>query len=130
MQFSSRDGWHAASYITGPHHNTLALALGPAGTPLSVERLAATGGCTHQPLDTHKILQLVSDGVKAANAKLGTSYTVAGIRIVENDTPPEAIYGVLAECILHRIASGKAFDGSATVSETLDRGGARPSRPQ
>lgn len=47
----------------------------------------------------------VLEGVAMANKELGTDYAVTHIRYVENDTPPEVVYALLARSIIQRIES-------------------------
>jgi hypothetical protein len=107
----------AVSRITGPTHNLLQLKLlsSPAGD-LVCEQLAGQGGCRHAPLDEESLIRFVLEGVQLANSRLGTSYAVSHIRYVQDDTPPEAIYGFLATSLLEHLHSGGAFEpGNARV---------------
>jgi hypothetical protein len=58
--------------------------------------LPAIGACAHSPLDATQILLAAEKGVELANQQLGTTYRVAQIRYVENDTPPEITYCSMA----------------------------------
>lgn len=54
-------------------------------------------------------MQAVLEGVAEANTRFGTSYFATHIRYVENDTPPEIVYGFLAQKIVERVVEGGAF---------------------
>ena len=110
MHFVRLGEFLAASRITGPKHNLLQIRLGGSGDGLPVcERLSATGGCKHTPLDEGWIIKHVLDGVAEANQQLGTTYAVSHIRYVENDTPPEVVYGFMALRIVEHLHTGGEF---------------------
>lgn len=71
----------------------------------SCERLAPQDCCGHAPLDETKVIAAVLEGVAMANKELGADYAVTHIRYVENDTPPEVVYALLARFIIQRIES-------------------------
>ncbi|MGH9752193.1 MAG: hypothetical protein ACREA2_05360, partial [Blastocatellia bacterium] len=107
MHFSRDDKFFSASRITGPTHNLLQIRLskGSAPGPTCV-RLPPQGSCVHAPLDEAKVVAAVLEGVAIANKDLGADYAVTHVRYVENGTPPEAVYALLARSIIQRIESG------------------------
>jgi hypothetical protein len=115
MQYVRLGEFFAVSRITGPSHNLLQMRLSnsPQG-PIICEQLSATGVCRHGTLNEDAIAMAVLEGVTLANSQLGSSYVVSHIRYVENDTPPETVYGMLAVKILQHVHSGGVFvPGSA-----------------
>ena len=111
MQYYSQNGFYCVSRITGPSHNILQLKLSHEGgcTPLC-ECLPAAGGCDHGQLDKAGVLAQVINGVKAANKELGTSFVVAHIKYIINDSPSISVYRHLAQCIVERLANGEEFN--------------------
>ncbi|WP_115561027.1 hypothetical protein [Xanthomonas arboricola] len=109
MHFVRLGEFLATSRITGPTHNLLQIRLGGSGDALVCERLPATGECRHAPLADDQLIKHVIDGVAAANQQLGTTYVVSHIRYVENDTPPEVVYGFMARRIVEHLHSGGEF---------------------
>ncbi len=71
---------------------------------------ALPGFCDgHGKLDAAAIVRSVLEGLKQANSKFGTEYTVGHIQYGAGDNPPEAVYGVLMFKIVERLASGATF---------------------
>jgi hypothetical protein len=116
MQFVKLGDFFAAVRITGPSHNLLQIRLSSSEQEQIVcERLPATGDCRHAPLDEEEIVRAVQEGVAAANQELGSRYVISHIKYVENDTRPEAVYGVMAKRILqHHHAGGEFALGSGS----------------
>ena len=111
MQYVRLGEFLAVARITGPTHNLLQIRLASVvDEPLVCERLQATGGCRHAPLNEEELVQSVLNGVAETNQHLGTAYVVSHIRYVENDTPPESVYGHLAGCILEHLHAGGEFE--------------------
>lgn len=102
MQFSREGPYHRVARITGPRHNLLDLEIVEGTEPIApvLEELPQIGTCSHEPLDHQSVMRHVLGGVKAANAKLGTTYSVRSIRIVRNDTPPAEVYEMLAALLV------------------------------
>ncbi len=115
MHFTQLGEFLAASRITGPKHNLLAIRLGGSGDPLVCDRVPAMGGCKHTPLDEDQLIKNVLDGVAEANQQLGTTYAVSHIRYVENDTPPEVVYAFMAMRIVERLHNGGEFAQGAST---------------
>ncbi|MBD2100400.1 hypothetical protein [Leptolyngbya sp. FACHB-261] len=110
MHFTKRGNFYQASRITGPRHNFLAIALKPGHTRETViEALPPVGECRHAALSAEAILSSVTEGVVEANSRFGTDYGVSHIYYVENDTPPEAVYGFMAHEIIKQLNSGGEF---------------------
>ena len=118
MHFVRLGEFLAVSRITGPTHNLLQIRLDGTGSRPICERLPAVGGCSHKPLDEDALVRYVLEGVAEANGELGTAYSVAHIRYVENDTPPEVVYGFMAMRLIERLHSGGEFiPGGTKVGE-------------
>jgi len=100
MHFVRLGEFLAASRITGPKHNLLQIRLGSAGGPPVCERLPAKGGCKHAPL---------------TEDQLGAAYAVSHIRYIENDTPPEVVYGFMAMRIVEHLHNGGEFTQGASA---------------
>jgi len=115
MHFVRLGEFLAASRITGPKHNLLQIRLGSAGGPPVCERLPATGGCKHAPLTEDQVIKHVLDGVAEANQQLGAAYAVSHIRYIENDTPPEVVYGFMAMRIVEHLHNGGEFTQGASA---------------
>ncbi|MBD2122461.1 hypothetical protein [Trichocoleus sp. FACHB-262] len=111
MHFTKRGNFYQASRITGPRHNFLAIALTPGHSTREtvVEALPPVGECRHAALSAAAILSSVAEGVAKANSAFGTGYGVTNIQYVENDTPPEAVYGFMAHEIIKQLNSGGEF---------------------
>ena len=96
---------YVAARVSGPLHNWLELTLEPdsggADRPIACEELPPVGGCVHKPLGLSRIRQAILEGVARGNASASTRFAVTHIRYVGNDTPPEDIYGIIAEEILN-----------------------------
>lgn len=115
MHFSRDDKFFSASRVTGPTHNLLQIRLSKDAAPiLDCERLPPQGSCVHAPLDEAKVVAAVLEGIAIANKELGADYAVTHIRYVENDTPPEAVYALLARSIIQRIESQEEEHMSTT----------------
>jgi hypothetical protein len=110
MQFTRDGEYLAVSRVTGPTHNLLQVRLevGPQGAPVC-EKLPAVGRCVHEPLNEQALVACVLEGVAEANSKLGTSYSVASIRYVDNDTKPEKAYAYMAYTLVERLADGHEY---------------------
>ncbi|MEI2431629.1 hypothetical protein RDV84_10615 [Lysobacter yananisis] len=112
--FYSRQGEYlTVSRITGPRHNLLQLRLtqDPNAEP-RVERMPAVGTCVHGPLSDQAVLDAVMAGIAHANAELGTAYAIDRARFIDNDCPPEGVYGMLAALVIRRLHSGGEFVAS------------------
>lgn len=111
MHFTKRGNFYQASRITGPRHNFLAIALTPGHNTCEtvVEALPPVGECRHAALSAEAMLSSVAEGVAEANSRFGTDYGVSHIQYVENDTPPEAVYGLMAHEIIEQLNSGGEF---------------------
>jgi len=117
MQYVRLGEFLAVARITGPTHNLLQIRLATFDEePLVCERLQASGGCRHTPLNEEALVQSVLEGASETNERLGTSYVVSHIRYVENDTPPESVYGHLAGCILEHLHAGGEFQPGISAS--------------
>lgn len=113
MHFFRKDGFLAASIITGPKHNLLLMRLaGDSGAAVQAERLAAVAQCNHSLLDESALILAMQDGIAQGNAEFGTNYSVSHIQYVENDTKPEAVYAFLAFSIVRHLAQGGQFHQS------------------
>ena len=89
-----------ATRITGPRHNMLCLELSREG---SEERpLVETLPRSDEPLrlDAEEVLASVLSGLKAANIRLGASYSVVKVQFLPTDSPPASVYALLAEAIV------------------------------
>lgn len=110
MHFSRQSDYLAVSRITGPNHNLLQVRLtrDPNAEP-QIERMPAIGSCVHAPLSDHAVLVAVDAGIAQVNAELGTAYAIDRVRFVDDDTPPEAVYGFLVTQIIRHLHSGGEF---------------------
>jgi hypothetical protein len=116
MHFVRLGEFLAASRITGPTHNLLQIRLGGCSDrPPVCERLSPVGGGKHVPLNEAQVILHVLDGVTEANQQLGTNYAVSHIRYVEDDTPPEAAYGLMALRIVVHLHTGGEFAPSISA---------------
>jgi hypothetical protein len=100
MIYHANGDWHQMTRITGPTHNLLGLVLVTAphhGRP-SVEVLG-NGEAQVRP----EIVREVQNGIRKANAELGTHYAVSRIRYVASDTPSEGVYEMLAQALVRRV---------------------------
>lgn len=110
MQFVRHGDFLTAARITGPTHNLVSIRLGaPIDELTSCECFPAAGGCRHGSLSKPEIIRHVLKGAAEANEHLGTSYAVLGIRYVENDTPPESAYWLMARAIIEHLHGGGQF---------------------
>jgi len=110
MQFVQHGEFLTVARITGVTHNLLQIRLDRNACRPTCERLPPTGGCKHKPLDEDALVRYVLQGVAEANNELGTDYSVADIRYVENDTPPETAYRFMAISIIKRFHLGGEFE--------------------
>jgi len=102
MQFSRDGDWYQVIRITGPSHNLLAIQLGePGAAEVVVERLSVSNEAPE--IEADDVQRQVLDGVKEANAQLGTRYHVAAIRFVTTDTPSPGVYRSLAKTIVEQL---------------------------
>lgn len=111
MQFSRDGEFLQVSRVTGPHHNLLGLVL--SGDPVQepkLEVLPALGSCSHAPLQEADVVAAVLEGIAAANAKLDGTYGAERIRVVLEDTPPAAVYALLASAIVEHLHAGGTFE--------------------
>ena len=102
MRFHHSDATHIVTRISGPQHNDLSVtfaAEGQSPDPRIVD-LLPLGGCEHRTLDRCKVLAAVLAGVEDGNRESGTSFAVASVRFVANDTDPEEIYRTLAKSLV------------------------------
>ena len=102
MRFQHYGARHVATRITGPNHNYVAVtfaAEGESPEPQIIE-LPPQGGCEHQPLDRVKVLAAVLAGVAEGNHESGSSFAVASVQYVANDTGPEEVYLHLAKALV------------------------------
>lgn len=110
MQFVRQGEFLTVARVTGITHNLLQIRFDSTECRLSCERLPPIGGCKHKPLDEEALVRCVLEGVAEANSELGTDYSVAEIRYVENDTAPEAPYRFMAMSIVRRLHLGGEFE--------------------
>ncbi len=102
MRFQHYGARHVATRITGPHHNYVPVtfaAEGESPEPQIIE-LPPQGGCEHQPLDRVKVLAAVLAGVAEGNHESGSSFAVASVQYVANDTGPEEVYLHMAKALV------------------------------
>ncbi len=108
MQVTRRGDLYKVARITGPTHNYLAIKFGkPSG---QAPEIVALRDDVKVRLDATKVRDEVSKGVAEANQRLGTSYEVALIQFVPDDSPPEAGYRELAVKITEEMHSGTLPD--------------------
>jgi hypothetical protein len=113
MLYSRQGEYLTISRITGPSHNLLQLRLTEVlDAEPQIERMPAMGTCVHGPLSDQAVLDSVKAGIAHANAELGTAYAIDRVRFVDNDCPPEGVYGMLAALVIRRLHSGAEFAGS------------------
>jgi hypothetical protein len=96
-QFSTKDGRHFVSYITGPRHVLLGVCFSDQPTTPTLSRQPPNGDCVHGHLDEGKILQAVLSGLETFERETGTKTWVSEIVYVENDSP---YYELFAYCAL------------------------------
>jgi hypothetical protein len=112
MQFSIHKDIHRVSRIAGPFHNLLGLGLvSDKAAELVITKLDAIGP-RKEELSAEDVQREVLQGVRDANAKFNTSYSVSQIQFVVNDTPPVAVYEFLAYSIVQRLAMCANYEGS------------------
>jgi hypothetical protein len=107
MQFFQVGNFYGVSLISGPQHNLLQVRFGPhsLGKP-GCEQLPAVGDrAVRQPLDENALITHVLNGAADANAQLGTSFYIAHIRYVQNDTKPESVYRHLSKELIKHVAA-------------------------
>jgi hypothetical protein len=110
MQFSKRDNFYQVSWISGPRHNLLALALSEnQDSKTTIESLPPIGECQHNKLNEELIIANVLEGIKSVNQKLNTKFQVSKIQYVENDTGPEQIFNYLTQEIVEHLVKGESF---------------------
>ena len=108
MEVTRRGDIYRVARITGPTHNYLAIRFGkPDGRKPDVVSL---DDGVKVRLDASKVRDEVSKGVADANKRLGTSYEVALIQFVPDDSPPEAGYRELAVRIVEDMHRGTVPD--------------------
>jgi hypothetical protein len=106
MQFCRVDDYLSVSRITGAHDNLLQIRLS-AVMPEKIEVDARPlPGSAASLLDHGKVVAAVLEGLRLANAELGTSYWVSHIRFVANDSKPEATYSFLTHALLQQYHAG------------------------
>jgi hypothetical protein len=104
MLIRAIDDYYEATYVTGPTHTTLQLALSLPGDEATacITALPPHGECFHGALDPDAIRSAVHAGVAHANRVLHASYHLRRIGYVQNDTPTYVVYQMLAyRMILH-----------------------------
>jgi len=116
MQYARVGGFLGVSRITGPTHNLLQLLLTNMQIPNPIcERLLLQSDAGRAQLNEEALVEAVLKGVAEANKELGTSYSVAHIKYVEGDSPPEEVYSYLAQSIVKHLASGGEFVSGSPV---------------
>jgi hypothetical protein len=118
MHFSKRDDLYQASWISGPRHNCLSVAFAESvvDSEPTIKMLPPFGEYRHNALDEISILSFVSESVAEANRIFESDYIVSRIEYIENDTPPEEIYGYLAFKIIERLFSGGEFSDTVRMA--------------
>ena len=91
------------SRITGPKHNFLGISFGNTITEIEVEAVETKPDVSESRLCEKKIVESVLNGINRKNIELKTDYKVKKIQYIVSDTPPENIYGQLAEEMIDRI---------------------------
>lgn len=111
MHFSKSGNFYQAAWISGPRHNFLAISLAENEEIIEpqIQMMPPRGECRHTPLKEKEILEFVRMGVAEANSAFKTNFRVQFIKYVENDTPPEKHYALLAYKIIERLATGENF---------------------
>lgn len=107
-QFWMKDGRYFVSYVTGPTHNILGLAVssGISSRDVVMVRLPAVGACGCGPVDGSEIRTAVLAGVADANLALGTDWHPIEIVYVENDSDRYPVYRHCAKLLVERISRG------------------------
>jgi hypothetical protein len=104
MQVSKRNDFYQVSWISGPRHNFLAIALSEeTDSETIISPLPPRGECRHAKLDEKLILDNVLEGATAANRAFGTKFKIGAIQYVENDTGPEEIFNFLTQKIIESL---------------------------
>ncbi len=96
-QFSTKDGRHYVSYITGPRHVLLGVCFSDQPMTPTLNKQPPNGSCFHGVLDEDKILEAVLSGLETFERETGTKAWVSEILYVENDSPA---YDIFAYCAL------------------------------
>lgn len=92
-QFSTKDGRHYVSYITGPRHVLLGVRFSDQPTTPTMIKQPPIGNCFHDHLDEDKIREAVRSGLEAFERETGTKAWVSEIVYVENDSPYYELFG-------------------------------------
>jgi hypothetical protein len=104
-----REGEHYfISYITGPAHVLLGLAVARGGDARDVlmVRWQAVGRCGCGPVDEKRVREEVLAGIAAANKSVGSDWRPIEIVYVENDSPRYSLYEHCAKTLVERIDRG------------------------
>jgi hypothetical protein len=112
MHFCRVDDYLSVSRITGGQDNILQIRLSmtePDTVDVDARPLA---GFSSTLLDENKVVSAVMEGLRQANAELGTSYWISHIRFVANDSKPEKTYSLLTQALLHQYYAGNPSLGA------------------
>ncbi len=112
VHFSRRDQFYQVSHITGPRHTFLALAIDTDSKLVEpvIESLPPLGHDHHAPLNEQHILMAVMNGLREANTRCGTQFTLQQVQYVTNDTGPEALYSFLTLKLIEHLVAGGTFE--------------------
>jgi hypothetical protein len=100
--FSKEGKYFFVSYVTGPSHVRLGLAL-IASTVVEPPLLVVNsrvGDCCHGKIDEVRLKEAVIAGVRAANLTLGTSVQAIEIAYIPNDSPRYELFSHCARLIV------------------------------
>jgi hypothetical protein len=100
--FSKEEKYFFVSYVTGPTHVRLGLALttSTAVEPLLVVANTHVGDCCHGEIDEVRLKRAVIDGIKTANQTMGTSVQAMEIVYIPNDSPRYELFSYCARLIV------------------------------
>jgi hypothetical protein len=108
MQFIHDGIFYKAARISGPGHNLLSLRFAAGENQITpiVERLKPL---LDSSLDSQSVLSEAQAGVFEANQRFGTSFQIASLQFVDDDTSSESVYRLLAFSLVERLAMGLPF---------------------
>ena len=107
--FTTKDGRHFVSYITGPAHILLGIKFTDQTVEPSLVRQPPIGSCSHEPLDELKIREAVQEVLAAFRAD-GAKIYAEEILYVENDTPRYDLYRLSTYLVTARYLEGGEFE--------------------